>query len=104
MYYNKKTRVVVNQSVNEFYTWLLFKIDALPQDVAFPLYIAVTFFNNLSPDVRDFLISEGFQIPLRQKSLWKPEAYFGHYCVSGNRKEDQNNKSGSTTSERKPPS
>ena len=32
MYYDRETRVMVNQSVNEFYTWFLFKIDALPQD------------------------------------------------------------------------
>ena len=45
-----------NQSVNEFYTWFLFKIDALPQDVVFTLDIAATFFNNLSTDVRKLLI------------------------------------------------
>ena len=38
--------------LNEFYTCFLFKTDALPQNVVFPLDIAVTFFNNLSPDVR----------------------------------------------------
>ena len=36
MYYAKENRVMVNQSVNVFYTWFLFKIDAPPQDVAFP--------------------------------------------------------------------
>ena len=56
---------MVNQSVNEFYTRFLFKIDALAQDVAFPLDIAVTFFKNLSPEVREFLISEGVQVPTR---------------------------------------
>ena len=56
---------MVNQSVNEFYTRLLFKIDAFPQDVAFPLDIATTFFNNLSTKVREFLISEGVQVPPR---------------------------------------
>ena len=54
---------MVNQLVNEFYTQLLFKVDALPQYVAFPLDIASTFFNNLSPNVREFLISEGFDVP-----------------------------------------
>ena len=57
MYYDRETRVMVNQSVHEFYTWFLFKIDALPQDVAFPLDIAANFFNKLSPNVREFLIS-----------------------------------------------
>ena len=41
-----------NQSVNDFYTRLFFKIDALRQDIVFPLDIYVAFFNNLSPDVR----------------------------------------------------
>ena len=43
---------MVNQPVNEFYTQFLFKIDALPQDVAFPLDIAATFFKNSITDVR----------------------------------------------------
>ena len=51
-----------NQSVNEFYTRLLFKIDALPQDVAFPLDIAATLFNNLSPNSREFSISDEVQV------------------------------------------
>ena len=50
---------MVNKSVNDFYTQFLIKIDALPQDVAFSFDIASTFLNNLSPDVRYFLISEG---------------------------------------------
>ena len=54
---------MVNQSVNKFYTRFLFKIDALPQDFFFPLDIAATFFNNLGPDVRQLLISEGVQGP-----------------------------------------
>ena len=45
-----------NQSVNEFYTFFLFKIDALPQDVVFILDIDTNFFNNFSPDVRELLI------------------------------------------------
>ena len=56
MYYDKENQVMINQSVNEFYARFLFKLDALPQEVGFPLDIAATFFNNLSPDVRDFLI------------------------------------------------
>ena len=65
MYYDRETHVMVNQSVNEFYTQFLSKIYALPQDAAFPLDISTTFFNKLSPDVREFLISDGFQIPPR---------------------------------------
>ena len=37
----------------------------VPQDVVLPLGIYATFFNNLSVDVRYFLISEGFQVPPR---------------------------------------
>ena len=59
MYYDKENQFMINQLVNEFYSRFLFKVDALPQDVAFPLDIAVTFFNNLSPNFREFLISEG---------------------------------------------
>ena len=51
--------------VNEFYTRFVFKIDALPQELGLPLDIAATFFNNLSPDVRKFLMSEGVQVPQR---------------------------------------
>ena len=53
---------MVNQSVNEFYTCFLFKIDALTHNFTFPLDIDATFFDNLSPGVREFLISEGFQV------------------------------------------
>ena len=63
IYYDKENQVMVNQLVNEFYTRLLFKIDKLPQELGFPLEISATFFNNLSPDVREFLISEGVQVP-----------------------------------------
>ena len=54
--YDIETRVMFNHSLNEFYTRFLFKIDALPQDIVFPLDISETFFNNLIPDVREFLI------------------------------------------------
>ena len=47
---------MVNKSVNEFYTRFLFQIDALPQDVASPLKISASFFNNLRPNIREFLI------------------------------------------------
>ena len=56
---------MVNQSVNEVYTRFLFKINALPQDVAFPLDIATTFSNKFIPDVREFLISEGVRVSPR---------------------------------------
>ena len=52
-----------NQSVHEFYTRLLFKIDALPQDIGFPLDISAEFFNNLIPDVRKLFILEVLQVP-----------------------------------------
>ena len=68
MYYDRYTRIMVNKSVNEFNTRSLFKIDALPQDSALPLYIAATFFNNLSPKVRQFLISEGVQVTPRPRT------------------------------------
>ena len=56
---------MVNKLVNKFYTRFLFKIDALPQDVVFPLDINETFLNNLIPDVREFLISERVWVPPR---------------------------------------
>ena len=43
---------MMNQLVNEFYTHFLFKIDALLQEVVFPLDIATKLLNNLIPDVR----------------------------------------------------
>ena len=50
------------------------KIDELPHDVAFPFDIAVTFFNNLSPYIRDLLISEGVQVlprpPTEKNHQW----------------------------------
>ena len=52
MYYDKETPVMVNESVNEFYTQFLFKIDALRQDILLSLDIAATFVNNFSPEVR----------------------------------------------------
>ena len=62
MYYDKENQVMVNQSINEFYTQFFFKIGALPPEVGFLLEIAATFFNNSSPDVKEFLISEGVQV------------------------------------------
>ena len=49
---------MVNQSLNEFYTWSLLKIDALPQDLVLLVDTAITFFNNLIPDAREILILE----------------------------------------------
>ena len=57
MYYDKDNQVMINQSVNEFYTCFIFKINALPQELGFPVDITATFFNNLVPDVREFFIS-----------------------------------------------
>ena len=68
MYYDKDNQVMINHSVNEFHTWFLFKIYALLQEVVLPLVIVATFFINLSPDVREFLISEGVQVSLRLQS------------------------------------
>ena len=59
MYYDRETHIMVNQSVNEFYTLFLFKMDALPHYIVLPLDIAATFFKNLSTNVREFLISKG---------------------------------------------
>ena len=53
---------MVNQSVNEFYTHFIFKIDALTKNVVLPLDVAVIFFINLSTDVRELIISEGLQV------------------------------------------
>ena len=61
MYCDKDTQVMVNQSVHKFYTRFIFKMDVLSQDIVFPLDIVVTFFNNLSSDMREFLVSEGIQ-------------------------------------------
>ena len=51
MYDDKENQVMMNQSVNEFYTCFLFKIDALPHEVVLPLDISAALFKNLSPDV-----------------------------------------------------
>ena len=65
MYRNKDTWATVNQLVNEFYTWFLFNIDALPKYDIFLLEISATLFNNLSPDGGGFLVSEVIQVPIR---------------------------------------
>ena len=62
MYYDKETWIMLNQSVNEFYTQFVLKIDVLPPDVVFMPDFATRFSNNLSPNVRYFLISEGVQV------------------------------------------
>ena len=66
---------MVDQSVNEFYTEFLFKIDALPQDAVFLLDIAANLFNNLSPNVREFLISEGIQVHPRTPTKTNHQRY-----------------------------
>ena len=73
MYYDKENQLVIDRSVNEFCTRLLFKIDALPQEVRSPLDISTTFFNNLSPDVMEFLISEGVQVTQRPPTETNPQ-------------------------------
>ena len=65
MNYDIETRIMINHSVNEFYTRFLFKIDALYHDVALSLEISATLFDNLSPDIRELLISEGIQVSPR---------------------------------------
>ena len=65
MYYDTDNQVIINQSVNDFYTHFLFKIDTLLQIVGLPLDINSTLFKKLSPDVRELLISEGVQVPQR---------------------------------------
>ena len=54
---------MINQSVNDLYTRSLFKIDALTQSEGFLLNISETLFSKFRPDVREFLISEGVQVP-----------------------------------------
>ena len=44
---------------------VVFKIYAHPQEVGFPLDIAASFFNNFILRVRELLISEWVQVPLR---------------------------------------
>ena len=56
---------MLDQLVNYFYSHFMFNIDALSQDEMFLLYIAATFLKKLSPDVQEFLVLEGFQIPAR---------------------------------------
>ena len=57
IYYDKETRVMINQSVNEFYIRFLFKIDTLSQYAVFLLDIAANFSDNLSLEVIELLIS-----------------------------------------------
>ena len=53
MYYDRETWIMFNKSINK----ILFKIDSVPQDFILPLEIAATFFNNLSPKIRELLTS-----------------------------------------------
>ena len=59
MHYDKETWIMVNQMGNLFYTRFLFKIDALLQEVGSLLDIATNCFNNLIPDVREFVQAPG---------------------------------------------
>ena len=52
MKYDKETRVIVNQSLKDFYNQLLFKSNKIPKELVTLLDINTTFFNNLSPEVR----------------------------------------------------
>ena len=65
MYYDKYIWIMIDQSLDEFYTRFLFKNDLLPQEIILPLGIAATFINNFIPEVREFLISVGVQVPPR---------------------------------------
>ena len=65
MYYDKDTLVMVNQSVNEFYTRSPFKINAFPQYIILSLDIASTFLKKLSPDFREFLIPAQVHVRIR---------------------------------------
>ena len=56
---------MLDQSVNYFYRHFLFNIDALPKDNIFLLDISAILLIVLSPDVQEFLVSEGVQIPAR---------------------------------------
>ena len=56
MYYDKEIRVMVDKSVNYFYTCFLLKHYELPQEFLLPLDIVEKLSNNLSPEVRYFLI------------------------------------------------
>ena len=56
---------MLDQSVNYFYRHFMFNIDAITQDKMFLLDIAATLLTFLSPDVQEFLVSEGVQIPAR---------------------------------------
>ena len=65
MYYDKETRVMVNQSVNEFYTQFLLRIYSIQQVVVLTLGITATLLNSLRPDITEFLTSEGVHPPPR---------------------------------------
>ena len=65
IYYDKATRVMINQPVNEFYTRFIFKIDALPHYVVLKLDITAILFDMLIHEVRELLISGGVQVPPR---------------------------------------
>ena len=62
MCYDKHNQVMTNQLVNDFYKRFLFKIYTLSQEVGLLLDIASEFFNNLIPDVREFLVSEEVEV------------------------------------------
>ena len=57
MYYNNEKCFMVNQSVNEFKNRLLLNIDAITKGEVFTMDSKSTFFNRLSTDIRELLVS-----------------------------------------------
>ena len=79
---------MANKSVNDFYTWFLFNIDTLLQDEVFMLYIAATYFKNLSPGIQYFLYHKEFRFPQGHKlkiTNRETRGVFGNECSSGGR-------------------
>ena len=43
MYYDEENKDMVNQLLNYFYNWFLFKVDTLPEEAVFTLDIVVIY-------------------------------------------------------------
>ena len=71
---------MVNQSVNDFKTRFPFKIDALQQDLSFPLDIAATFFKNWFPKLESYWYQKGsrFQQVRQLKTITRETR--GSFC------------------------
>ena len=96
IYYDKETRVMVNQSVNSFYTRFLFKMDTLPQALVFPLYIDAIFLTIWVPTCESSCYEKGTGSPKaaeQKQSPRKSESHFGQKCFCGGRKQNIKNKS-----------